>query len=129
MYAHLGVGTPYGVLGLSLDVAAARWLVFEAGVGANPDEGAEAAFAPRLRLEVFPDGFLTLGSGVSWAQRYAGHTDPLGELVAERRRAPYLGACLFLEHRRWFRDDLRALCAPPLSRPRERHQFGRLQLQ
>ena len=83
LYAHLGFGTPYGVFGVSLDVAPARWLVLEAGVGINPDEGAEAGFAPRLRLELFHDGYLTLGSGVSWAHRYVGHADPIGELIAE----------------------------------------------
>jgi len=83
LYAHFGFGTPYGVLGLSLDVAPARWLVLEAGLGINPDEGAEAGFAPRLRLETFKNGYLTLGSGVSWAHRYVGHADPVGELIAE----------------------------------------------
>lgn len=87
LYAHFGFGTPYGVLGLSLDVAATRWLVLEAGVGTNPDEGAEAAFTPRLRLEMFPDGYFTLGSGVSWAHRYVGHADPIGELVSENEVA------------------------------------------
>jgi len=79
----LDFGTPYGVFGVSLDVAPARWLVLEAGVGTNPDEGAEAGVAPRLRLELFHDGYLTLGSGVSWAHRYVGHADPIGELIAE----------------------------------------------
>ncbi|MEP7051325.1 MAG: hypothetical protein ABJB12_13280, partial [Pseudomonadota bacterium] len=83
LYGHLGFGTPYGVFGVSLDVAAAHWLVLEAGVGTNPDEGAEAGFAPRLRLELFHDNYLTLGSGISWAHRYVGHADAVGELVAE----------------------------------------------
>jgi len=87
LYAHLGFGTPYGVLGVSLDVAPAPWLVLEAGLGVNPDQGAEAGVAPRFRLELFEHGYLTLGSGVSWAHRYVGHADPVGELIAEHRVA------------------------------------------
>jgi len=75
------------VLGLSLDVAPARWLVLEAGLGFNPDEGAEAGFTPRLRLETFENGYFTLGSGVSWAHRYVGNSDPVGGLIAEHEVA------------------------------------------
>jgi hypothetical protein len=87
LYANLGVGTPYGVLGLSLAVAPERWLALEVGVGVNPDEGAEVGFAPRLRLPLSAELYLTLGSGISWARRYVGHADPLGELIAEHRVA------------------------------------------
>ena len=72
--AHMGVATPYGALGLSLDVVPISWLGLEAGVGTNFDS-AEFAFMPRLRVAASKQKttHLTFGAGVSYLRRYYGH--------------------------------------------------------
>ncbi len=72
LFAHLGTATPYGGIGLSLEVLANDWIAIEAGVGTN-FSAPEAATMARLRVPVRPWSYLTLGSGVSFAKRYVGH--------------------------------------------------------
>lgn len=69
---HLGIATPLGGAGLSLDVMPLRMLAFEAGVGTN-GEGPELGASARLRLPIFAGGYVTLGSGLSLAH-YTGHS-------------------------------------------------------
>ena len=71
---HLGIATPYGAVGVSLDVVPVSWLGLEAGVGTNFDS-AEFAFMPRLRIAPGKQmtTHFTLGAGVSYLRRYYGH--------------------------------------------------------
>jgi len=72
--AHMGIATPYGALGLSLDVVPVSWLGLEAGVGTNFDS-AEFAFMPRLRVAPGKQKttHFTFGVGASYLRRYYGH--------------------------------------------------------
>lgn len=74
LYAHIGIATPYGGAGLSLDVVPVPWLGLEAGVGTNFDDP-EFAFMPRLRFAPGKNKtmHLTLGAGVSYLPRYYAH--------------------------------------------------------
>jgi hypothetical protein len=69
---HVGIATPVGGVGVSLDVMPVPMLGIEAGVGSN-FEGAEAEAGARLRLPLFAGGYVTLGSGLSVAH-YTGHS-------------------------------------------------------
>src|SRR3954470_22492980 len=72
LMGHFGYATPYGALGLALDVVPSRFLGIEAGVGTNFSDP-EVALMPRARI---PFGryasFLTLGAGASYLRRYYG---------------------------------------------------------
>jgi hypothetical protein len=65
--AHLGVGTPLGILGVAFDFAPVPFLALNLGVGLGVS-GPEFAFTPRVRLFRWgrrSHGALYLGAGVS----------------------------------------------------------------
>jgi hypothetical protein len=70
--AHLGIATPVGGIGISLDAMPVSLLAIHVGVGTN-GEGPEFEAGARLRLHLFHDGYVTLGSGWSVAH-YTGHS-------------------------------------------------------
>jgi hypothetical protein len=69
---HLGIATPVGGAGVSLDVMPVPQLAIHVGGGTN-GVGPEFEAGARLRLALFEHGYITLGSGWSTA-RYTGHS-------------------------------------------------------
>jgi hypothetical protein len=61
---HLGVGTPVGMLGLTVELSPTRWLTV-AGGGGIGISGFQWAAMPRLRLIAHTRGSVQLGAGVS----------------------------------------------------------------
>jgi len=69
---HLGIATPVGGTGVSLEVMPVSLLAIHVGVGTN-GEGPEFEAGARLRLALSQHGYFTLGSGWSTAH-YTGHS-------------------------------------------------------
>jgi hypothetical protein len=70
--AHVGVATPYGALGLALDLVPVDWLGLEGGVGTN-FERPEVAALVRGRIPISRDLHFNLGGGFSYLRRYEAH--------------------------------------------------------
>lgn len=61
---HMGVGTPYGLIGVSGEYAPISWLVLAGGAGTNV-QGLQLALAPRLRFVINEEIAFDAGAGVS----------------------------------------------------------------
>jgi len=72
LLGHLGIATPVGGAGVSLEVIPVSLLAIHVGVGTN-GEGPEFEAGARLRLALSQHGYFTLGSGWSTAH-YTGHS-------------------------------------------------------
>ena len=71
-FLHVGAGTPYGGIGLALDVMPISKLGIEGGVGLN-GSGPEGALMLRPRMPISRHRFVTLGLGASLARGYVAH--------------------------------------------------------
>src|SRR5262245_44677163 len=71
---HAGLGTPYGLIGVSGEYAPLSWLVLAGGAGMNA-QGLQLALAPRLRFVLNDAIAFDAGAGVSTGPYYA--HDPL----------------------------------------------------
>jgi hypothetical protein len=70
--AHVGLGTPYGLAGLSVEVSPVRFFAIEAG-GGHSGYGPQIAGMARLRIPFGADA-LALGGGVSGGDYSAADT-------------------------------------------------------
>lgn len=70
--AHFGLATPYGAVGLALDLVPIDWLGLEGGVGTNFDRPEVGALV-RGRVPFSPTLHFNFGGGFSYLARYEAH--------------------------------------------------------